>query len=387
MAKIPLSLLDNKPGLTTLDTSGGATNGYYYTTTDANGNFSITGDYLCEANTQVYLYAVGGNPGSGANSATQGFLAAPVGTCPVADLFPPTTFITVNEVTTIATSYALAGFATDAVHISSSGTALAKQGVANAFANINNLVSSSGSALATTPSGAGTVPQALINSLANILAACINSSGSTSSACTTLFSNARSGGSTGNVPTDTATAAINIAHNPVANVSTIFAIPTPTPPFAPALPSSPVPNDLTIGLNFTGGGLKVPTSIAIDGSGNAWISNEGKPEFAQISSSGSMLSGTNGIAGGDPFNYFYAIAMDTFGNAWTIDPPDSAIIEFTSAGALAANSPIVPTGVNGPLGIAFDASGNLWIPDASTSKLSVLSSSGVPLAPATPEED
>jgi hypothetical protein len=36
------------------------TNGNYYVLTDANGNFSITGDYMCPSSTaQVYLYAVG----------------------------------------------------------------------------------------------------------------------------------------------------------------------------------------------------------------------------------------------------------------------------------------------------------------------------------------
>jgi len=38
-----VSLLTSVPGSTTLDTSGGATNGDYYVTTDSNGNFSITG--------------------------------------------------------------------------------------------------------------------------------------------------------------------------------------------------------------------------------------------------------------------------------------------------------------------------------------------------------
>src|ERR1700689_1530621 len=42
-----ISLLTNVPGSTTLDTSGGPTNGDYYVTTGAGGAFSITGDYSC----------------------------------------------------------------------------------------------------------------------------------------------------------------------------------------------------------------------------------------------------------------------------------------------------------------------------------------------------
>src|SRR5208282_1245317 len=41
-----------------------------YVTSDSTGTFSITNDYSCaSASTQVYLYAVGGNPGAGTNSA------------------------------------------------------------------------------------------------------------------------------------------------------------------------------------------------------------------------------------------------------------------------------------------------------------------------------
>ncbi len=133
-----------------------------YVPTDGNGNFSITGDYTCTPNTQVYVYALGGNAGSGANSGA-GLLAA-LGNCPSGGNFlTQTPFITVNEVSTIAAAYAFAGFATDATHVSSSGSGLAQTGIANAFANATNLASiSTGAALATTPAGNGTVPQAEI---------------------------------------------------------------------------------------------------------------------------------------------------------------------------------------------------------------------------------
>ena len=127
--------------------------------------------------TQVYLYALGGNPGAGVNSGA-GLLAA-LGNCPSSGSFLATVpFISINEVTTVAAAYAMAGFATDATHVSSSGTPLALTGIANAFANAANLADiSTGIALTITPAGNGTVPNTTINSLANILAACINSNG------------------------------------------------------------------------------------------------------------------------------------------------------------------------------------------------------------------
>jgi hypothetical protein len=132
----------------------------------------------------------------------------------------------VNEVSTVAAAYAMAGFATDATHVSSSGTALAKVGIANAFANASNLVVIwSGFALTTTPEMNGTVPQGKIYLLADILATCVNSNGAVTgptspSACYTLLSTATSDGTSAGIqPTDTATAAINIAHHPAANVA------------------------------------------------------------------------------------------------------------------------------------------------------------------------
>lgn len=46
-----------------------------YVTTGSNGEFSMTGDYSCTSGQQLYLYALGGNPGAGTNSAI-GLMAA-----------------------------------------------------------------------------------------------------------------------------------------------------------------------------------------------------------------------------------------------------------------------------------------------------------------------
>ena len=75
-----------------------------YVTTDPNGNFTITGDYSCTPNTQVYIYALGGNPGltAGTNNTASGLLAA-LGNCPSAGNFLSTTpYVFVDEVSTIA---------------------------------------------------------------------------------------------------------------------------------------------------------------------------------------------------------------------------------------------------------------------------------------------
>lgn len=245
-----VSLLTNNLN-THITTVGDPLAGDFYVTTGSDGSFTITGDYTCTAGQQVYLYALGGDPGAGTNSAA-GLMAA-LGACPTAGNFAAATpYVVVNEVSTVATAYALAGFATDATHVSSSGTALAQTAIANAFANAANLETlSTGTALATTPAGDGTVPQSEINTLANILAACVNTTGPTSTGCMTLFANATADGtSTGAQPTDTATAAINIAHYLGTNVANLFGLSTGTPPFEPGLTSPP--SDWKVTLSYTG---------------------------------------------------------------------------------------------------------------------------------------
>jgi hypothetical protein len=386
-----VSLLTNTAG-TTLDTSGGATNGDYYVGTSgvtvscpSGGCFTITGDYTCAAGAQVYLYALGGNAGGGTNAAA-GLMAA-LGSCPMAGNFAAATpYIVVNEVSTVAAAYAMAGFATDATHVSSSGTALAQVGIANAFANAGNLETlATGVALATTPAGNGTVPQAEINTLANILAACVNSTGAVTgptnpTACYTLFNDAESGGSSGAVPTDTATAAINLAHNPGSNVAGLYGLGSATPPFAPAL--SAQPNDFTVGLQFTGGGLSQPQAIAIDGSGNAWIPNFGNiagvasNSITELSGLGSLLSGPNGYTGGG-MDRPTTIAVDPSGNAWTLNPYVNALIEVSSTGSiLSGTGGFTGGGLSVPGGLSIDGSGNIWITDGNT--VSEFSNSGSP---------
>ena len=106
-------------------------------TTQTGGAFNITGDYTCpSSNSQVYLYSIGGDPGLGDGANPSAGLLASLGTC---NKLSSLTYVVVNEISTIATAYAIAGYATDATDVSSSGSALAQVGIANAFASTANL--------------------------------------------------------------------------------------------------------------------------------------------------------------------------------------------------------------------------------------------------------
>ena len=349
-----------------------------YVLTDANGGFSITGDYSCTPDTQVYLYTLGGNPGAGVNSAAA--LLAALGNCPSSGSFLASIpFIQVNEVTTIAAAYAMSGFATDATHVSSSGTPQALIGIANAFANAANLADiSSGNALTVTPAGNGTVPQAEINALGNILAACVNSTGPGSIPCSTLLSNTLSGGTSGTTPSDTATAAINIAHNPGANVQTLSDLSTPTSPFQPT-PFRAF-TDFTVGISFADPSLNAVGSIAIDGSGSVWTfnaSSSGSNWVAKLSPLGSVLSGANGyLVGSDVvFPAGQKLAIDQNGNAWLTG--STYIYRISGSGTVSAFQPDEGSAY---YGIAIDGSGNVWTNSTSgTPNLVELSPGGTDL--------
>ncbi len=260
----------------------------------------------------------------------------------------------------------MAPFASDATHVSSSGTTLAKTGIQNAFANAAQLANiSTGAALTTTPGGNGAVPQSEINTLANILAACVNSTGPGSTACNTLLADAKSSGTTGTAPTDTATAAINIAHNPGVNIAALFALSTGTPPFSPGL--TVAPNDFLIAVNFSGGGIGTngPNSIAIDANANVWVATINSNTISEFASNGVAISPSTGFTGGG-LGGPNGIAIDLSGNVW-LSNGGSGISKFSSTGSAISPDPFgyLVAGVNGggPAAIALDVSGNAWVAD------------------------
>jgi hypothetical protein len=279
-------------------------------------------------------------------------------------------YVYMNEVSTVAAAFALAPFAetsttttvsgyqlvtrtaTDAQHIGiPAGDSLALTGIQNAANNAgqlyditgatNNSSNSDGEAhVARTVvpgSVAGgayaTVPQALINTLGNILASCVDSantkglgvsSGSYSTQCSTLFSTATADGTTqGTPPTDIATAAINIAHYPagVGNssfMSNLFNLPVAIVPFQPTLNSSQ-PNDFTIGINITDGSTFLgtgvaPKGIAIDASGNAFVPTTGCVNGCTVELGPTQLAtGVAYSSGGT------AVAVAPNGKVWVVN--------------------------------------------------------------------
>ena len=121
-------------------------------------------------------------------------------------------------------------------------------GLANAFLNAQLIANTATGTVATLPSNLTTEP-GKIYALADAIASCINSDGTTG--CSPLFTAATPSG--GSAPTNTWDALMNIVKNPGNNVAGVFSAIGPQPPFATTLTQAP--NDWTLSLTVTGGGM------------------------------------------------------------------------------------------------------------------------------------
>jgi streptogramin lyase len=359
-------------------------NGNGYVTTTVSGSFSITGEWSCTHGTdEVYVLALAGNPGfaDGAGNPALALMAA-LGPCnSLASAYP---FVFINEVTTVVSAWALQQFMTDVTHIGASETNAT--GLSNAFAQVPNMVDiATGQALAKTAAGNGVVPQSKIDTLANILASCVNSANGASAACGNLFSAATPPGRT--PAADTIAAALYIARNPGYKVSTLFALGTPSAPFQPQL--SKAPNDWMLYVTLNGGGLNGPASVDVDGSGNLWVSN-----YAGVASAfspvGAPLAAT-GYAGGG-LNESFGMAIDTSNHIWfanqqSIGGVNSGLGTITKLNAggqpLSGNSGYDEGGIYFPIEVTADPNGNMWIVNYGDSKVTLLNGSGASLSEAT----
>ena len=297
--------------------------------TDSGGNFSF-GSYACPAsNPLVYLLGIGGNAGAGNNSSA--VEAAALGTCTNAKQ----SFVVMNEVTTAATAFVFSHFFSTTL----GGSAGANDWIGGPTLNSKGLMLASNVTIPVVVDNAvGAPPQnypgytveaTKINTIANILAACLNTSGSTSTTetktpCGKLFNWTKNGMTVR--PSDTLQAAVMMALYPNTQVTNLYNSITAQAPFLPYLTSQP--NDWSIGISYTTSSLGLAvdagttSTLDIDSSGRIWFP--------------SNASGQAGAAYFDP-------ASRTF------------------------NGPFNTTSLGHPQQVAIDANGYAWYNDSTTS--------------------
>ncbi len=528
-----------------------AGNPFYGVTTDATGNFLLSGDYTCDVGSPVYIIGYGGSPSypSGADTfnissvtstgtapnitytftisnppenayigesatitgltgvgtftnAGTGVLAtglttttfaltsttggdftnvaqtgasvtfsptfnpsavniAVLGNCPstgVANFGStstnPVKYVYMNEVSTTAAAYALAGFVDptktsqtglDEFHIGTSGSTQAVLGIQNATLTAANLYDITGSNITTSYAGEGhiartttvgsnattvaTVPQALIDTIGNILAACVDSnntyvitsasgvspattSGVLSSQCQTLFQYATDNGvhdtttfnatltATAHQPYNIAQAAFSMARipqgagvgstnssgvqtissamsaaNATAYVAALYALPTGNPPFTPNLVSTSAgaPNSFAIPITYSNSTMLTPYRDAIDSTGNVWVIGNNQTYALKFNNLGVQQYALTGVDGGT------SVAIDQNDNAWVTSVTNSTVQEFSSTGAT-LQAGLAPTGINQPYAIAIDGSNNPWVGNESGTSLIKLTNAGATTA-------
>jgi hypothetical protein len=237
-------------------------------TTDNNGNFTITGTYVLPTTpSHLYIVAIGVSSGAGSPVNNQSALMAVIDGCNGVTSLSPLLFITINEVTTVASTLALQPFMA-APALGNTGApaigapATAHNALQNAFATANNLASPyTGVSLTHQQNYATTDNNALVvNTLGDILAYCVNSNPSTTTQCSNLFANATPS-SASFIAQDTIQAAWYVAQNPTNNVPSLFNLAAASAPFV-GLTSVPPGFNVTVATSASACQSPVPLGAA-----------------------------------------------------------------------------------------------------------------------------
>jgi streptogramin lyase len=351
-------------------------------TSDGKGNFTISYTPPSPAG-ELYVVALGGNAGGDNNSAIglMGLLGSSASA--------PSSVI-INEFTTVAGAWALAQF-TDSTGQTIGAPATNATGFTNAAnqaqANLADITTGGPAAFWTTYGiNAGNCSDSppvncdgleRMDTFANILASCVETGSPSSTPCSTLL------GDTGS-STTTLGAAHYLATNPgvTTNISDLYALDGGSP-FTPTLPAAPDGWELALNLTPSGSGFDVPSGLAIDAAGNAWVTNQtASGSVTELNSSGALVNNYN--PAGSNFDLPLGVAIDASGNAWVVNDEggsdtNGSVTELNSSGALVGsynNTNTTGANFNGPDWLAIDASGNVWVPNESGTSVTVLASNG-----------
>lgn len=373
------------------------------------GMFTITGDYTCPSNSYVYITVAGGNPQVGGAANPDVALVAALGSCANLQANAASTFITINEVTTVAAVWAFQQFAaitpgTTLYSQPGDGVTAPAFTVGTSATNMQGLINAFGMASVLANTSTGTTPGSntsgtqsnvetwQVATVANILASCVNSdpvggAGGTSTNCSSLFNAAKVGS---NTPADTLQAAWLMAQNPGNNVQTLFGLVSGVG--APFSGADNYVNDWTIGFAVTTtygtGNLASPNGLAIDGYGNLWVAStcynggvcsngfitEFDPQGNLISkianyNTGSTASPTLVTIGKQTSNSIpFQIAIDLANNAWVADRTNGYVFRVGASGSAGganggggAAAFAISTGASTlPTAIAVDGNGTVW---------------------------
>ncbi len=351
---------------------------------DSYSNFSISPSVTstnCPSGSQAYITAAGGGANyQPANSAM--LLMSALGDC---KNISSSTTTTIDELTTVAAAYALSGFTTTSYDSTNSIyqaivgapvannsatnaiTATAPAGLAHAFMNAANLADTvagvarstlSANTAGTTTTGA--VPTTELNTLADMMQACIDAGAVPNTSCTTLFGFTPS--LSGITPVNTLQAFLNLARNPypssaaMNSTTGLLSLVTATSAFQPTLAAAP--NDWSVAILYHSG-LAAPYFVALDANDTAYLgltsTSSSTPAIYGISPYGVSVPVFVSQSAGTTT---HGIAPDALGNIWVANY-GSAVDRFSaSAGTLSSTYTSTLASI---WPVAVDKQNNLWL--------------------------
>lgn len=200
------------------------------------GTFTLSGIQSCpSSSSEVYVVSTGGSPAAVGAENPDATLMTLLGPC---STLANTTSIQLNEVTTIASVYALAPYMSGPAAIGSSpDQAQALVDAATLASELANL--QTGTSPGTVPAGEA-APTDKLDTLANVIDSCVDSSGGSAgdgSSCGNLFLYA--GVNTASPARETVSAVLAIAKAPTANVDSLYQLAAARDAFEPVLTTAP----------------------------------------------------------------------------------------------------------------------------------------------------
>jgi sugar lactone lactonase YvrE len=139
----------------------------------------------------------------------------------------------------------------------------------------------------------------------------------------------------------------------------------------------------------TNGQFNDPEDVAVDGSGNIWVTDTNNNRVQKFNSSGVYQNQLGCATGGCPgssssgqFNVPFGIAIDGSGDIWVVDTNNNRVQEFSSSGTYmnqvgnGTAGVCAPNELKFPQYVKFDSSGNVYVSDSECGAVQEFTSGG-----------
>jgi sugar lactone lactonase YvrE len=138
--------------------------------------------------------------------------------------------------------------------------------------------------------------------------------------------------------------------------------------------------------------FKYPTGTAVDVYGNTYVADTGNRTIREITPVGVVTTlSTTTVVNGNSYQFYFnrpvGIAVDASGNIYATDASNCSIYKITQSGTVtvlagglqggSANGTGSAAGFNDPTGIALDTNGNLYVTDSKNATIRKITSAGV----------